>query len=353
MKRRFRGITFLVMALWVIGLTWAVLYYPHLLWDREAKAGVTPPETQQKSILPKDMPLIPKPKTLALAKDQISRATKLNKDLFEESEPYATDTLLPEGAILFNQLDRYVAQARFKVTEQSLETLQSEGLPSKVLDALKSTENRDFVVEDIFLAMLKDTIGPELTEADKRLILKHTQHSGYFLRTTLETGQPLLDYKLYFDRQKLVEDRTAIDMRAMSVRVDDVVGVAGYIKPYSRVDILVTFREPNTTRTVLRDILVLAVGDVVERKKNEKEDQKKVNVVTLQVTPKQAEELALASSEGKLRLALRNPLDINPGKTPGANLKSLLRSAAPRRKQAPLQKVTVIKGSDVKTQFFK
>ncbi len=357
MRRRFRGITFLVMALWVIGLTWVVIYHPDLLWDREAKADIAPQGTQKRlknQILPEEIQraITPKPKTISLAKERIERATKLTKDLFEESEPYAIDTLFPEGAITFDELDQYVARARFKVTEQSLEKLRSEGVPDQVLDALKNIQDQDFVAEANFLTKLNETIV-EPSEDYTPLILKHAQYSGYFLRTALEAGQPLLDYKLYFDRQKLIEDRTAIDMRAMSVRVDEVVGVAGYIKPYSWVDILVTFKDPHTTKTVLRDILVLAVGDIVERKKNEKEGQKKVSVVTLQVTPEQAEELALASSEGKLRLALRNPLDTNPVQTKGVNLKSLLGSNTPRRRRAPSQKVTVIKGSDVKTQFFK
>lgn len=346
---------FLVMALWVIGLTFVVKYYPEWIWDREAKANVAPQVTQQRpggQILP-ELPNLTtaKPQIIALAKNRIERATKLTKDLFEESEPYTTAALLPEGYITFDQLDRYVARARFKITDRSLERLKSEGVPDEVLENLKSTEERDFLTEEVMLATLRKQIGDASTDAYKSLILKNAQYSGYFLRTDLEAGQPLLDYKLHFDRQQLIEDRTAVDMRAMSVKVDEVVGVAGYIKPYSWVDVLVTFRKPQTTKTVLRDILVLAVGDIIERKENEKENSKKVSVVTLQVTPKQAEALALASSGGKLRLALRNPLDTKPGNTRGTNLRSLLRSNGPRRK-APSQKVIVIKGSDVKTQFF-
>ncbi len=357
MRRRFRGITFLVMALWVIGLTWVVIFRPDLIWDQEASANVVPPGIQKRlkeQIGPEiQRVMTPKPKTIALAKNRIERATKLTKDLFEESKPYAVEALFPEGAILFDELDQYVDRSRFKITEQSLKKMQSEGVPNEVLEALKNIRDRDFVVEENFVTALSQTILGTTEDDYTPLILKHAQYSGYFLRTALEAGQPLLDYKLYFDRQKLIEDRTAIDMRAMSVRVDEVVGVAGYIKPYSWVDILVTFREPQTTKTVLRDILVLAVGDTVERKKNEQEGQKKVSVVTLQVTPEQAEILTLATSEGKLRLALRNPLDIKAKKTPGANLKSLLGSNTPRRKRAPSRKVTVIKGSEVKTQFFR
>lgn len=353
MRRRFRGVTFLIMALWVIGLTSIILLKPEIILDREAKADVAQQGIQKKlkdQIVPEiQRAITPQPITIALAKERIERATKLTKDLFEKSEPYVTDKLIPEGAIAFDQLDTYMAQAKFKITEQSLDRLKSADLPDKMLQALKSMQDQDFASEETLLATLGQKIA-EPTDAYGPLILKYAQHSGYFLRTDLEAGQPLLDYKLYFDRQKLVEDRTAINMRAMSVKVDEVVGVAGYIKPYSWVDVLVTLRQPQTTKTVLRDILVLAVGDRVERKDNEKEVQKKVSVVTLQVTPKQAEELALASSGGKLRLSLKNPLDTNPGKTEGANLKSLLGS--PRRR-GPSRKVTVIKGSDVKTQFFR
>lgn len=109
MRRRFRGITFLVMALWVIGLTWVVIFRPDLIWDQEASANVVPPGIQKRlkeQIGPEiQRVMTPKPKTIALAKNRIERATKLTKDLFEESKPYAVEALFPEGAILFDELD--------------------------------------------------------------------------------------------------------------------------------------------------------------------------------------------------------------------------------------------------------
>ncbi len=104
--------------------------------------------------------------------------------------------------------------------------------------------------------------------------------------------------------------------RAMTVRVHDVIGVSGFIMPGSLVDILVTIIPPDNSKQrkkdfakmVLQNVKVLASGQNINQPKNEKEVDR-VNAVTLQVTPEQAEKLALASREGKLRLVMRNPVD--------------------------------------------
>ncbi|HEU4433799.1 MAG TPA: Flp pilus assembly protein CpaB, partial [Pyrinomonadaceae bacterium] len=100
--------------------------------------------------------------------------------------------------------------------------------------------------------------------------------------------------------------------RAMTVKVDDVVGVSGFIQPGTLVDIVVTIVPPDNDRQrekvskiVLQNIKVLASGQNIDKPKNEKETER-VKAVTLQVTPQQAEKLALASSEGRLQLVMRN-----------------------------------------------
>ena len=99
------------------------------------------------------------------------------------------------------------------------------------------------------------------------------------------------------------------DKRAMAVRVNEVVGLPGFIKPGDRVDIMVTLKNPKRgkgkiTKTVLENTLVLATGTQMERK-GPGEKPTPVKVITFEVSLKDAEKLALASTEGKLRLALQ------------------------------------------------
>jgi pilus assembly protein CpaB len=97
-------------------------------------------------------------------------------------------------------------------------------------------------------------------------------------------------------------------MRAVTVRVDDVVGVAGFLLPGNRVDVLATRVETNrraTTETILRNLRVLAVDQTAATDRN---DPVIVRAVTLEMTPAQSEELVRAKEEGRIQLTLRNPL---------------------------------------------
>ena len=117
-------------------------------------------------------------------------------------------------------------------------------------------------------------------------------------------------------------------MRAVSVRVDEVIGVAGYVLPGTRVDVLATAnpsdqRADITTKVILSNVQALTAGTRMEQdQENAKPVQ--VTVVTLLVYPEQAERLALASTEGKIQLALRNPLDQGAPETPGIKTAGLL-----------------------------
>ncbi|HEY7615411.1 MAG TPA: Flp pilus assembly protein CpaB [Terriglobales bacterium] len=107
-------------------------------------------------------------------------------------------------------------------------------------------------------------------------------------------------------------------MRAVSVHVNEVVSVAGFVMPGTRVDVLLTGNplgsgEPVTT-TVLENVAVLAVGQKLER--NSAGEPQTVPVITLLVSPEDAQKLTLASQEGKIQLTLRNPLDTNQQKLP-------------------------------------
>jgi pilus assembly protein CpaB len=125
-------------------------------------------------------------------------------------------------------------------------------------------------------------------------------------------------------------------MRALSVRVNDVIGVAGYVLPGSKVDVLVSISPTNqstdmTSKVILTNVTVLTAGTRIERDVEKDNKPVSVSVVTLLVDPIQSEALTLASTEGKIQLALRNPLDKTMPATPGIKPQFLLgQSSAPR-----------------------
>jgi len=142
-------------------------------------------------------------------------------------------------------------------------------------------------------------------------------------------------------------------MRAVSVRVNEVIGVAGYVLPGTRVDVLATASPTNnpidmTTKVVLANVQVLTAGTRMEQDQKDGKPMQ-VTVVTMSVTPEQAERLALASTECKIQLALRNPLDQSSPATPGirpAVLLGFTKGATPVQttasaKPKPGQAVTV------------
>jgi pilus assembly protein CpaB len=119
-------------------------------------------------------------------------------------------------------------------------------------------------------------------------------------------------------------------MRAISVRVNEVVGVAGYVLPGNRVDVLATAnptenRSDTTTKVILSNVQVLTAGTRMEQDLASTKPVQ-VTVVTLLVFPEQSERLALASTEGKIQLALRNPLDQGAPETPGIKTAGLMGS---------------------------
>ncbi|MEK7409275.1 MAG: Flp pilus assembly protein CpaB [Acidobacteriota bacterium] len=128
-------------------------------------------------------------------------------------------------------------------------------------------------------------------------------------------------------------------MRAVAVRVNEVVGVAGFVVPGMRVDVLISGSPPgvaNTqgtlSRTVLQNIEVLSAGQNIQKDAEGKPVT--VPVVNLLVTPEQAEVLSLASNETRIQLVLRNPLDTQITKTTGTAIANLF-SGLPYRSSAP------------------
>ena len=121
--------------------------------------------------------------------------------------------------------------------------------------------------------------------------------------------------------------------RAVSVEVDEVVGVAGFVLPGTLVDVLATVmpgtnRSETTTRMILQKIPVLTADQSYQS--DPAGDPVLVTVVTLLVKPDEAEALTLASTEGRIQLALRNTLDVDSVSTPGMRINALVRGP-PRR----------------------
>src|SRR6266852_284119 len=121
-------------------------------------------------------------------------------------------------------------------------------------------------------------------------------------------------------------------MRAVSVRVNEVIGVAGFVVPGTRVDVLLTGNPSNApdqqTTTVLENVAVIATGQKMER--NTAGEPQLTPVITLLVSPGDAQKLTLATTQGKIQLALRNPLD-----TKQQELASVATSALYGRGAAP------------------
>ncbi len=120
-------------------------------------------------------------------------------------------------------------------------------------------------------------------------------------------------------------------MRAVSVRVNEVISVAGFVGPGTRVDVLLT-GTPNgstesQTTTVLQNVAVIASGHTLERSATG--EAQNTPVITLLASPEDAERLTLASSEGKLQLSLRNPLDTHQDPVEAANAKGLYKGGTP------------------------
>lgn len=156
--------------------------------------------------------------------------------------------------------------------------------------------------------------------------------AGRMARREFLRGEPVVESKLVpADKggAGILSLKIPPGMRAFSVKVNEVVGVGGFVVPESRVDVVVTTsRSPRNTqdqvsKIVLGDVLVLAAGQSIEGKE---EKPGTVNTVTLAVTPEEAEKLALASNDGKIQLVMRGFADSEQVMTSGIDKGKLLAS---------------------------
>lgn len=127
-------------------------------------------------------------------------------------------------------------------------------------------------------------------------------------------------------------------MRAVSVKVDEVIGVAGFVLPGTRVDVLATFadggdRQEAVTRVILQNVEALAAGQTTQP--DAQGTPKTVPVITLLVSPEEAEDLTLAATQGQIQLALRGTLDQESIRTDGSRVGGLVRGAQPAAAPRP------------------
>lgn len=162
-------------------------------------------------------------------------------------------------------------------------------------------------------------------------ILKPADAVGRGVTSNLYTGEPILESRLAPKGSGGGLAATIPDgMRACAVKVDEVVGVAGFVTPGMRVDVLISGNPPGVqpnsiqsaqVRTLLQNIQVLSAGTDIQRDAEGKPRQ--VQVVNLLVTPDQAEALSVAGNNAKIQLVLRNPLDTKIAKTTGTDMAQL------------------------------
>src|ERR1051326_7252727 len=183
------------------------------------------------------------------------------------------------------------------------------------------------IPEQLMIAQFPSEVTPEgaLSKIDDRLI-------GRVVVRSLSPRDPVTEVKLApIGAAGGLSSMIPEGYRAMTVAVNDVVGVSGFIMPGTLVDIVVVIQPPKgsnsedmISKIVLQNIKVLASGQNIDKPKNDREVERAAKAVTLQVTPEQAEKLALASSEGKLQLVMRNSVDQADERTAGANKRTLL-----------------------------
>jgi len=156
--------------------------------------------------------------------------------------------------------------------------------------------------------------------------------SGRVVLSPIRTGEPIFRSRVSGPGAggAGVSVLVPVGKRAMAVRVDKIIGVSGFIQPQNRVDVLVTLPSPKekgdtVTKIVLENMLVLAAGTELEKRPGN-EKPVPVDVITLEVTPVDAERLTLAASQGRIQLALRNLKDSEIVRTPGSTVESLLDS---------------------------
>jgi pilus assembly protein CpaB len=196
---------------------------------------------------------------------------------------------------------------------------------------------------EVMVASREIQVGSKLEDADLRLakFSRASVPNGAYLSKTKLLGrgviQPITAGEFILPSKLAAENAGAglpamipPGMRAVTVRVNDVTAVAGFATPGTRVDVLLTGNPSGSnekqTTTVLENVAVLATGQKLER--NSAGEAQNAPVITLLVSPDDAQKLTLASSEGRIQLSLRNPLDTRDQSLSAVREQTLYRGGA-------------------------
>lgn len=240
---------------------------------------------------------------------------------------------------------------------------------------------------DVVVAANDISVGSKVTEGDVKVV-RYTAAdlpaNAFHLKTSVVGRGAILPIAKgeFFLPSKLAGENAGSGMqslippgmRAVSVRVNEVIGVAGFVVPGTRVDVLLTGNPSGAndqqTTTVLENVAVIATGQKLER--NTAGEPLVTPVITLLVSPDDAQKLTLATTQGKIQLALRNPLDTKQQELASVSTGTLYKgvptpapASAPRPKSTkhavvtktieappPTYSVQVIKGTKTQEQKF-
>lgn len=226
--------------------------------------------------------------------------------------------------------------------------------PTEVVVAARDLPlGRVLTVEDVKLTPWPSDVAPENFSSSVEDVL------GRGLITPVVLNEPLLSGKMAVKEAggglPIVIPE---GMRALSVRVDEVIQVAGFVMPGTRVDVFVTIdpgQQQNNpiTKMILQNVPVLTANQVVQTAENG--EPTTATVVTLLVTPQDAEKLILAATRGRIQLGLRNTLDLDSLTTTGIRIPNLLPSAPVRagpRRTVPRRStgIEIYRGPDLSTE---
>ncbi len=218
----------------------------------------------------------------------------------------------------------------------------------RVVSARPASEGSAVKTVDVVVAQHPLPLGTRLTRDHVKLAKwpADTQVPGAFAKVdevvdrgliaTVEENEPLTAAKLApLEAGAGLPPSIPPGMRAISVKVNEVVGVAGFVVPGTRVDVMVTLtnrqaQQESMTRVVVSNVQVLTAGTRYDQENAKDGKPIPSTVVTLLVSPEDGERIALAASEGQIMLTLRNPLDTSPTATSGTRTTALF--GQPRRR---------------------
>jgi pilus assembly protein CpaB len=216
-----------------------------------------------------------------------------------------------------------------------------KGQESKMKEAV-ATENIVVASQDLGVgAVINDTqvkmVGWPKASLPQGSFAATGQVVGRVALDKIAAGEPITAAKLVpaGGQPGILTYKIPEGHRAMTVAVDQVSGVAGFITPGNKVDVVLSVTPPGgkqpLSKIVLQDVPVLAIGQIISQEKKDEKPQV-VPTVTMDVTPDDAEKLAVASTQGRLQLVLRRAGDATVVRTPGATVvKVLASSGAPER----------------------